>query len=52
MKYDQKLNGLIETYDLTKYDQEIAGLGLRQKGYIVPVKNYTIGERGGELHRA
>lgn len=54
-KYDQKLNGLIETYDLTKYDKEIAGPELSQKGYIVPVKNYTIsspfGERGGEFHR-
>ena len=23
--YDKKLNGLIETYDLTKYDKEVAG---------------------------
>lgn len=54
-KYDQKLNGLIETFDLTKYDKEIAGPELSQKGYIVPVKNYTIsspfGEWGGEFHR-
>ncbi|NTP84570.1 peptidoglycan DD-metalloendopeptidase family protein [Enterococcus faecium] len=54
-KYDKKLNGLIETYDLTKYDKEVAGPQLSKEGYIVPVKNYTIsspfGTRGGEFHR-
>ena len=53
--YDKKLNGLIETYDLTKYDKEVAGPQLSKEGYIVPVKNYTIsspfGIRGGEFHR-
>ena len=53
--YDKKLNGLIETYDLTKYDKEVAGPQLSKEGYIVPVKNYTIsspfGTRGGEFHR-
>ena len=53
--YDKKLNGLIETYDLTKYDKEVAGPKLNKKGYVVPLKNYTIsspfGTRGGEFHR-
>ncbi|PWS23524.1 N-acetylmuramoyl-L-alanine amidase [Enterococcus faecium] len=53
--YDKKLNGLIETYDLTKYDKEVAGPQLNKKGYVVPLKNYTIsspfGTRGGEFHR-
>ena len=34
--YDKKLNGLIETYDLTKYDKEVAGPKLNKKGYAVP----------------
>ncbi|PEH49708.1 glucosaminidase domain-containing protein [Enterococcus faecium] len=53
--YNQKLNGLIETYDLTSYDKEVAGPQLSKEGYIVPVKYYTIsspfGNRGGEFHR-
>ncbi|EME8125184.1 hypothetical protein A5804_002780 [Enterococcus faecium] len=53
--YDKKLNGLIETYDLTTYDKEVAGPQLNKKGYVVPLKNYTIsspfGTRGGEFHR-
>src|SRR5699024_3239983 len=53
--YDQKLNGIIETYDLTKYDKEVSGPQLNKKGYVVPLKNYTIsspfGTRGGEFHR-
>ncbi|EMF0125985.1 peptidoglycan DD-metalloendopeptidase family protein [Enterococcus hirae] len=53
--YDKKLNGLIETYELTTYDKEVAGPQLSKEGYIVPVKNYTIsspfGTRGGEFHR-
>lgn len=53
--YDKKLNGLIEIYDLTKYDKEVAGPQLSKEGYIVPVKNYTLsspfGTRGGEFHR-
>jgi len=53
--YDKKLNGLIETYDLTKYDKEVVGPQLNKKGYVAPLKNYTIsspfGNRGGEFHR-
>ncbi|NBA40367.1 peptidoglycan DD-metalloendopeptidase family protein [Enterococcus hirae] len=53
--YDKKLNGLIETYDLTTYDKEVAGPQLSKEGYIVPLKNYTIsspfGNRGAEFHR-
>lgn len=53
--YDKKLNGLIETYDLTKYDKEGTGPQLSKDGYILPVKNYTIsssfGTRGEEFHR-
>ncbi|EOS7919062.1 peptidoglycan DD-metalloendopeptidase family protein [Enterococcus hirae] len=53
--YDKKLNGLIETYDLTKYDKEVTGPQLNKDGYILPVKNYTIsspfGTRGEEFHR-
>ncbi|MEB8416419.1 peptidoglycan DD-metalloendopeptidase family protein [Enterococcus casseliflavus] len=53
--YNKKLNGLIETYDLTKYDKEVEGPQLSKEGYIVPVKNYTIsspfGTREGEFHR-
>ncbi|EQA5428734.1 glucosaminidase domain-containing protein [Enterococcus hirae] len=53
--YDKKLNGLIETYELTTYDKEVAGPQLSKEGYIVPVKNYTIsspfGTRSGEFHR-
>ncbi|OTN99157.1 hypothetical protein A5804_000643 [Enterococcus faecium] len=54
-KYDQKLNGLIETYHLMDYDKEVAGPQLSKEGYIAPVKNYTIsstfGIRGNEFHR-
>lgn len=54
-KYDQKLNGLIETYHLTEYDKELSEPQLSKEGYIVPLKNYTIsspfGTRGGEFHR-
>ncbi|EPN3648793.1 peptidoglycan DD-metalloendopeptidase family protein [Enterococcus faecium] len=54
-QYDEKLNALIEAYHLTDYDKEVAGPELSQKGYIVPVKNYTIsspfGDRDGEFHR-
>ncbi|WP_367377483.1 glucosaminidase domain-containing protein [Enterococcus gilvus] len=60
--YDQKLNGLIETYDLTEYDHpkrettsSEATNGVSATGYMVPVANYTIssgfGSRGGEFHR-
>ncbi|WP_373193551.1 glucosaminidase domain-containing protein [Enterococcus sp. RIT-PI-f] len=53
--YDKKLNGLIETYDLTTYDKEAVGPQLSKEGYILPVKNYTIssvfGTRGNEFHR-
>ena len=40
--YDKKLNGLIETDDLTKYDKEERAAQLNKKGYVVPLKNYTI----------
>lgn len=54
-QYDKKLNGLIETYDLTTFDKEVAGPTLAKEGYMVPLKNYTIsspfGWRGEEFHR-
>lgn len=54
-KYNQKLNGLIETYELTEYDKEAADLELSATGFVVPLANYTIsssfGLRGGEFHR-
>uniref|UniRef100_UPI0013EA06C2 glucosaminidase domain-containing protein n=1 Tax=unclassified Enterococcus TaxID=2608891 RepID=UPI0013EA06C2 len=53
--YNKKLNGLIETYDLTTYDKGVMEPQLSKEGYIVPVKNCTIsspfGFRGGEFHR-
>lgn len=54
-QYDQKLNGLIETYDLTYYDKELQGPEISSAGYKVPIRNYTIsspyGNRGSEFHR-
>lgn len=54
-QYDQKLNGLIETYDLTYYDKELQGPEISSTGYKVPIRNYTIsssyGNRGSEFHR-
>ncbi|MGM0125820.1 hypothetical protein IGI37_003221 [Enterococcus sp. AZ194] len=54
-QYNKKLNGLIEAYDLTTYDQAKEVKGVHSKGYILPVENYTIssvyGPRGGEFHR-
>jgi flagellum-specific peptidoglycan hydrolase FlgJ len=54
-QYNQKLNGLIETYDLTQYDKELQGPQISKDGYKVPVNNFTIsssfGPRGGEFHR-
>lgn len=53
--YNQKLNGLIETYDLTEYDKEKAEAEISAQGFAVPVENYTIsspfGVRGAEFHR-
>ncbi|EOI53114.1 peptidoglycan DD-metalloendopeptidase family protein [Enterococcus gilvus] len=53
--YNQKLNGLIETYDLIKYDKEVQGAAVSTEGYKVPLDNYTIsspyGNRGSEFHR-
>lgn len=53
--YNQKLNGLIETYDLTNYDKELQGPKISAAGYKSPLINYTIsspyGNRGGEFHR-
>lgn len=54
-QYNKKLNGLIETYDLTQYDKEVQGAPVSANGYQVPVAHYTIssgfGNRGGEFHR-
>ena len=54
-QYNKKLNGLIETYDLTQYDNELQGPQISKAGYKVPVTNYTIssrfGLRGDEFHR-
>nr|WP_202118739.1 glucosaminidase domain-containing protein [Enterococcus faecium] len=54
-QYDQKLNGLIETYELTTFDKEVAGPTLAKEGYMVPLNNYSIsslfGWRGEEFHR-
>ncbi|MCB8506791.1 peptidoglycan DD-metalloendopeptidase family protein [Enterococcus durans] len=55
IQYDQKLNALIETYDLTYYDKELLGPEINQAGYRVPLNNYVIsspfGTRGSEFHR-
>ncbi|MDQ8230921.1 peptidoglycan DD-metalloendopeptidase family protein [Enterococcus faecium] len=54
-KYNQKLNSLINTYDLTEFDKKESEIEVNKKGYIIPLKNYTIsslfGEREGEFHR-
>lgn len=54
-KYNQKLNGLIETYELEKYDKEAEKVETSATGFAIPVKNYTIsshfGQRGSEFHR-
>lgn len=54
-QYNKKLNGLIETYNLTQYDKEIQGAPITNGSYKVPLNNYTIsspfGNRGGEFHR-
>lgn len=54
-KYNQKLNGLIETYDLTQYDHKESTGIVNNTGYQVPVDHYTItcpfGSQGGEFHR-
>lgn len=54
-QYDQKLNGLIETYELTEYDKEIQGASISATGYKIPLNHYTIsssyGNRGSEFHR-
>ncbi|AXG40506.1 N-acetylmuramoyl-L-alanine amidase (plasmid) [Enterococcus gilvus] len=54
-QYNQKLNGLIETYDLTQYDKEIQGAAISHSRYQVPLDHYTIsssyGNRGAEFHR-
>lgn len=53
-KYNQKLDSLIETYDLTKYDEK-ENVKLNPDGFLVPVKNYRIsshfGPRSNEFHR-
>lgn len=54
-QYNKKLNGLIETYDLTQYDKEEQGASINNGSYKIPLNNYTIsssyGNRGGEFHR-
>lgn len=54
-QYNKKLNGLIETYNLTQYDKEIQGAPITNGSYKVPLNNYTIsspfGNRDGEFHR-
>lgn len=54
-EYDKKLNGLIETYDLTQYDKDTSNPTVKNESYIVPVNNYYIsshfGNRNGEFHR-
>jgi flagellum-specific peptidoglycan hydrolase FlgJ len=55
-RYAEKLNALIETYDLTEYDKKITAVTEKNaKGYSVPIENYTIsspfGQRDGEFHR-
>ncbi|MBO6359193.1 N-acetylmuramoyl-L-alanine amidase [Enterococcus casseliflavus] len=51
-KYNMKLNGLIETYNLAEYDDVLKS---NTEDYSMPVKNYTIssrfGQRGNEFHR-
>lgn len=53
--YNKKLNGLIETYELTEYDKARQDVEISATGFAVPVKNYSIsspfGLRGGEFHR-
>ncbi|HEL7535574.1 TPA: peptidoglycan DD-metalloendopeptidase family protein [Enterococcus faecium] len=60
-QYDQKLNDLIETYDLTQYDKEVQNdkeareESVSAQGYQVPLETYvissTFGNRGEEFHR-
>lgn len=54
-QYNKKLNGLIETYDLTQYDKEVQGASINNCSYKVPLNSYTIsspfGVRGSEFHR-
>ena len=53
--YNKKLDGLIETYDLTKYDEEVAGPKLVEKNYTSPLAHYIVssefGSRWGDFHR-
>ena len=54
-KYNEKLDNLIETYSLTKYDNANEKPSVNAAGYGVPLKNYEIsslfGARGGDFHR-
>lgn len=54
-QYNDKLNGLIETYGLTEYDKEFSSLEINADGFAVPLNNYSIsstfGPRGSEFHR-
>lgn len=52
--YDEKLNSLIETYDLQEYDKSKKQSG-ENNGFTYPVTNFSIsspfGLRGSEFHR-
>lgn len=54
-QYNQKLNGLIDLYDVTRYDEVVATPETKGRSYLLPVKNYSIscpfGNRNGEFHR-
>ncbi|MGJ0739963.1 glucosaminidase domain-containing protein [Enterococcus casseliflavus] len=53
--YDEKLNALIEAYQLTSYDNEAVGFSTTEKNMIYPITepviSSTFGLRGNEFHR-
>lgn len=53
--YYQKLDALIDVYDLEKFDIEIDELMMGENGFINPLEHFTItshyGMRGAEFHR-
>lgn len=53
--YYQKLDALIDVYDLEKFDIEIDQLMIGENGFINPLEHFTItshyGMRGAEFHR-
>ena len=52
--YGEKLNNLIETYDLTQYDEARERV-ISETNYMMPLDSYTVtsefGLRGSEFHR-